>query len=130
MHPFRTMRNADPFRALQNASRPTPQRRRFGRLRVRHMACHGLGSVQDISASGVRVVRSRGRLLRVGETRELIIEQGDDRVILRAKVARAEKQRGLGCVHAFEFIDMSDAERRILGTLVRQAWDTLTVAAK
>lgn len=124
------MRNADPFRALQNASRPLPQRRRFGRLRVNDMAALGLGKVQDISASGMRVVRPRGRLLGVGDVRDLIIEHGDERITLRAKVAWAEKRRGVGCVHAFEFINTSESDRRILSRLVRQAWDTLTVAAK
>lgn len=78
----------------------------------------------------MRVVRPRGRLLGVGEMRDLIIEHCDERITLRARVAWAEKQRGVGCVHAFEFINVSESDRRILGRLVRQAWDTLTVAAK
>lgn len=130
MHPFRSMRNADPFRVLQSATRPLPQRRRFGRLRVQHVTCAGLGRVEDISASGMRVVRPRGQLLRAGSNCELVIRHRDHRIVLQAEVVRAEKQRGRGCVHAFRFCELSESERRNLGQLVREAWDTLTVAAR
>lgn len=99
-------------------------RRQHGRLRCEDLLCP-LGTVQDFSASGMRVLRTgRGRGKPGDEFLLELISAGGDRVQVKVKVIRVEKIRFRRYALGLQFIDMDDQTHAQLIELVRNTADT------
>jgi len=126
---MRSLHNQDVTEQINRRPDAVADRRRHGRVRVQETDCEGLGKVIDISASGLRVARRRGRLYDEGLLLKVRISHGDQSVVLPAKIVRAGKQPGLGTVHALTFLALDAGQKRQLQRMVAGAWNMLTVGA-
>lgn len=125
-NPMRPPRNTPPLPIQAFAD----NRRRRGRLRCAELLCHPLGEVEDLSASGVRVLR-HGRGVGRVEDRfmvRLVSGVGPDTVSVKTRIIRIEKLGFRRYSYGLEFLDVDEQTRAQLTALMRIATEMKLLA--
>jgi c-di-GMP-binding flagellar brake protein YcgR len=100
------------------------ERRRHGRLRCDSARCE-LGELIDLSASGMRVRRRGHCSFRNGHEVQVQIGFERNMVSVNARVVHVEKRGFRVRIVGFEFVDLTDEQRRKIVELARNATDQL-----
>lgn len=101
--------------------------RRHGRLAC-ELLSSSLGEVLDISASGVRV-RRRGRVrVAKGEEVSITLQFGGSKIPAKVRVAWTRRAGFWSHELGLEFIDITDASRKVITQLGRLARKSRTIA--
>lgn len=101
-------------------------RRRHGRLRCESTrSC--IGSVVDISASGMRVLRSGRPIMEVGNQFRITVhpDDGEPVLTLPSRVVWIERKGFRKHIYGIEFVELSDDQKRRLGELARIVCDQI-----
>jgi len=102
-------------------------KRRHGRLRCEDLRC-SIVKIQNLSASGMRILHKGRDVAQIGDHIEIIIEYLDACMAVEAKLVHASKVGFRKYTYGFEFVNLSDKQRDRLNALARVASDTLSFA--
>ncbi|MGP1273459.1 MAG: PilZ domain-containing protein [Phycisphaerales bacterium] len=94
--------------------------RRHGRVRIELMSC-SLGTVLDLSRSGMRVLARRRRELVANMKHQIVLEAFDQRVELPCRIAWIEKRGLFKSEIGIEFGELTDDQAAVLCSIARTA---------
>ena len=118
----RPSRPATEPRCSDAPASPTDERRRSQRTPARGL--HSLlGEVLNISENGALIHHRGGVALKPGDHLSMLVRHGSHSVVIRVRVARAERAGYRRHNYGVQFVDLDEEQRIALGLLADAAHD-------